>query len=121
MSAGALRKFSRGRDFCLAGSIILEPDCVRLPAPSQTRGLLSCTDTMRYGKAFGGPPLAAFDMKSLARRGAEVRIAELNEEIKAIYGVFPDLNRRPKAKVSDTVSDAEPRRRGRKRMSAAQK
>ena len=30
-------------------------------------------------------------MKEFARRGAEARIAELNHELEAIYGAFPDL------------------------------
>jgi hypothetical protein len=51
-------------------------------------------------------------MKSLARRGAEVRLAELNEEMKAIYSVFPDLRR---------GAPPAPSRRRRKPMSAAQK
>jgi hypothetical protein len=32
-----------------------------------------------------------FDMKDYARRGAQSRIAELQEELKAIYGAFPEL------------------------------
>jgi hypothetical protein len=51
-------------------------------------------------------------MRSLARRGAEVRLAELNEEIKAIHAAFPDLRR--------GAPPASSRRR-RKPMSAAQK
>ena len=56
--------------------------------------------------------MATFDMKSLARRGAEVRLAELNEEIKAIYAAFPDLRRGAPPAAS---------RRRRKTMSASQK
>lgn len=37
--------------------------------------------------------MAKFDMKGYARRGAEARITELNAELEAIYGAFPDLQR----------------------------
>jgi hypothetical protein len=33
----------------------------------------------------------SFDFKSYARRGAEVRLGELKEEMNAIYAAFPDL------------------------------
>ena len=56
--------------------------------------------------------MTTFDMKALARRGAEVRLAELSEEIKAIYAAFPDLRRGAPPAAS---------RRRRKPMSAAQK
>ena len=72
--------------------------------------------------------MATFDMKGFARRGAEARIAELNNELEAIYGAFPDLRRgRGKSaafgskliKVEDTgVRSA---RKGRRKMSAAQR
>jgi hypothetical protein len=35
--------------------------------------------------------LAVFDLKQYARRGAAQRVAELNEELAAIYRAFPDL------------------------------
>jgi hypothetical protein len=35
--------------------------------------------------------MAQFDLKSYARRGAALRIDELNQELEAIYGAFPDL------------------------------
>ena len=35
--------------------------------------------------------MATFDMKMLARRGAEARIAELNAELSDIYRAFPEL------------------------------
>jgi hypothetical protein len=35
--------------------------------------------------------MASFDLKSYARRGAEVRIAELRSELNSIYSAFPDL------------------------------
>ena len=39
--------------------------------------------------------MATFDMKQYARRGAELRVAELNQELEAIYGAFPDLRQGP--------------------------
>ena len=38
--------------------------------------------------------MATFDMKDFARRGAEARLAELNEEIDAIHRTFPELRQR---------------------------
>ena len=38
--------------------------------------------------------MATFDLKAYARRGAEARLAELNDEIRAIYAAFPDLRGR---------------------------
>jgi hypothetical protein len=35
--------------------------------------------------------LAKFDINSYARRGAEARLEELNQELAAIYSAFPDL------------------------------
>ena len=64
--------------------------------------------------------MAQFDLKSYARRGAEARLAELREEMNAIYGVFPDLRRgRPAATPSDGSTAAPSGRRRRRRMSAA--
>jgi hypothetical protein len=37
--------------------------------------------------------LAKFDMTAYAKRGAELRITEVNAELEAIYGAFPDLRR----------------------------
>jgi len=63
----------------------------------------------------------AFDLKSYARRGAEVRLAELREEMNAIHAAFPDLRRgRPAATQVGIATDVRKRRR-RKGMSAAQR
>ena len=43
--------------------------------------------------------MATFDMKDFARRGAEARLAELNEEIEAIHRTFPELRGRGARKV----------------------
>ena len=51
--------------------------------------------------------MAKFDINSYARRGAEVRIAELNQELESIYTAFPDLR-----------SDGRGARRGRRRQNA---
>jgi type II secretory pathway component PulM len=59
----------------------------------------------------------SFDLKSYARRGAEVRLTELKEEMSAIYGAFPDL-RSSRATAPNGDSSPAPRRR---RMSAAQR
>jgi hypothetical protein len=40
--------------------------------------------------------LAKFDLSLYARRGAELRIAELNHELESIYSAFPEL-RTPQA------------------------
>ena len=68
--------------------------------------------------------MAKFDLKEYARRGAEARLAELTQELEAIYGTFPELRRRPGRSASfplaDRTSDA-PGRRRRKPMTAAQK
>jgi hypothetical protein len=61
----------------------------------------------------------SFDLKSYARRGAEVRLGELKEEMSAIYAAFPDL-RSGRAAASDGHSSVTSRRR-RRRMSAAQR
>ena len=42
--------------------------------------------------ARGGPVAKAFDLKSYARRGAQVRLRELVEEAKQLLKVFPDLS-----------------------------
>jgi hypothetical protein len=59
------------------------------------------------------------DLKSYARRGAEVRLAELNAEIQAIYSAFPELRRGSQA--SRGKSARPQRRRRRPAMSAAQR
>ena len=40
--------------------------------------------------------MTRFDLKVYARRGAEARLAELNEEVAGIYRAFPDLRLRAK-------------------------
>lgn len=35
--------------------------------------------------------MASFDLKSYARRGAALRVSELNSELESIYSAFPDL------------------------------
>lgn len=63
--------------------------------------------------------MATLDLKSYARRGAEVRLAELNAEIHAIYAAFPALRRGSQARSGKS---ARPQRRRRRRgMSAAQR
>ena len=69
----------------------------------------------------GGPYLATFDLKAYARRGAEARVAELNEELQAIHRAFPDLRDGRKGRSPDRISTSPVRRRRRKAMSAAQK
>jgi hypothetical protein len=79
--------------------------------------------------------VAKFDLQAYARRGAEARVAELQQELDGIYSAFPDLraNRggRPRKATSTQSSamrastagndDATPRRRNRKPMTAAQR
>src|SRR5262245_31644811 len=63
--------------------------------------------------------LAQFDLKSYARRGAEVRLGELKAEMDAIYAAFPDLRRgRPSASGAAERQETPVRRR-RRRMSVA--
>ena len=81
--------------------------------------------------------MATFDLKGLARRGAEARIAELRAELEAIYRVFPELRaggrperarrgRRPQASAADVIAKEPPvadtpRRGGRRTMTAAER
>jgi hypothetical protein len=65
--------------------------------------------------------LAKFDLKLFARRGAEARLAELTQEISAIYSAFPDLRpgrSRQGAAAQSSRASAPDRRRS---MSAAQR
>ena len=79
--------------------------------------------------AGGTDSLATFDLKGYARRGAEARITELNEELVAIYATFPDLRkgagqRGPRAGAAPTrpaSGVAAKRARKRRKMSAAQR
>jgi hypothetical protein len=76
--------------------------------------------------------VASFDLKSYARRGAQVRLRELADEAKQLLNVFPDLSAsfdedelpvnfilREGARKQATASGV--RRRRRRRMSAAQR
>ena len=72
--------------------------------------------------------MAKFDYRSLARRGAEMRVSEIEEEIRAIMSAFPDLHRGDIA--SSPLSPVQGRsldeiipgdRRRRPRMTAAQR
>ena len=65
--------------------------------------------------------MAEFDLKELARRGAEARVAELQRELAAIQRAFPGLRARRGANGAATANAARPRRRGRKPMTAAQR
>jgi len=74
----------------------------------------------------------SFDLKSYARRGAQVRLRELADEAKQLLNVFPDLsasfdedelpvNFILKAGARKQANASDVRRRRRKRMSAAQR
>ena len=67
--------------------------------------------------------MTTLDMKGLARRGAEARIADLNEELAAIYAAFPDLRTGRGKRPSSAVASATPTsaRRKRRKMTAAQR
>jgi len=80
---------------------------------------LSPTPVIEVTSEVGGYLLPTFDLKSYARRGAEVRLGELKEEMSAIYAAFPDL-RRGRAATPNGDSSPPPRRK-RRRMSAAQR
>jgi hypothetical protein len=64
--------------------------------------------------------LPSIDLKAYARRGAEVRIAELTAELNDIYKVFPDL-RRGAGSALQAAGTGTARRRKRRGMTAAQK
>jgi hypothetical protein len=64
--------------------------------------------------------LPSIDLKAYARRGAEVRVAELTAELNDIYKVFPDL-RRGAGSASQAAGAGAVRRRKRRGMTAAQK
>lgn len=75
--------------------------------------------------------MATFDLRAYARRGAEARVAELNQELETIYRAFPELRQgrggRAGAKLIkvEETTGLQPtrvaRRRRRWKMSAAQK
>lgn len=56
------------------------------------------------------------NLKALARIGAQTRIAELHQELNAIYDIFPDLK---KTRTTDARRTAASRKK--RKMSAAQK
>src|SRR5262245_35420954 len=68
--------------------------------------------------------LALFDLKEYARRGAQARLVELNQEIEAIYGAFPDLRDRrrgPRAALQTNASSPREGVRKRRTLTAAQR
>ena len=66
--------------------------------------------------------MAGLDLKDLARRGAAARLAELQAEQAAILKEFPELKRGAGPSYTDDGTTILPNtRRGRRRMSAAQK
>lgn len=71
--------------------------------------------------------MAKFDLKGYARRGAEARIIELNEELAAIYSTFPELRsgqrgaRAAGASTNPSGAAAPKRARKRRKMTAAQR
>ena len=76
--------------------------------------------------------MAKFDLSQYARRGAELRIAELNQELESIYTAFPDLRAsragrrggRPRAAAKSTPGPGArvaPAARRRSAMTAAQR
>ena len=64
--------------------------------------------------------MATLDLKALARRGAEARLAELLGELGQIYAAFPGLRRSGGTGSHTEAPEARPRR-GRKALSAAQR
>ena len=76
-----------------------------------------------------GGQLAKFDINSYARRGAEVRLAELTQELAAIYSAFPDLRsgrgarggRKQAAALAAASAPAGRGARKRRGMTAAQR
>lgn len=44
-----------------------------------------------------------FDLRKYARRGAEVRLAEIKEEARSILSAFPDLHRQDLAPESSAI------------------
>lgn len=79
--------------------------------------------------------MAKLDLNVYARRGAELRIAELNQELASIYSAFPELRgaaagarrgRRPRREVATAADTAAAparaaRARRRSTMTAAQR
>jgi hypothetical protein len=66
--------------------------------------------------------MAELDLKDLARRGAAARLAELHAEQAAILREFPEFKRGLGPRYTDDgATILTTKRRGRRRMSAAQK
>jgi hypothetical protein len=66
--------------------------------------------------------MAELDLKDLARRGAAARLAELHAEQAAILRAFPELKRGVRPRYTDDgTTILASTRRGRRKMSAAQK
>ena len=65
--------------------------------------------------------MAKFDLRELARRGAEARVAELTAELAAIQRAFPGLRVRKRDAAAATATAPRRRRRRRKPMSSDQK
>lgn len=67
--------------------------------------------------------MATFDIKGLARRGAQLRVAELNAELAQLYRAFPELRSGAPGRMSRQTSAASagPATRSRRRMTAAQR
>jgi len=61
------------------------------------------------------------ELYRLARLGAELRLSALDRERSEILRNFPDLARRVRQQASGAQRSAAPRRRGRRRMSAAER
>jgi hypothetical protein len=62
---------------------------------------------------------AQFDLKQMARWGAEVRVRQLRLELAAIYKIFPDLRNKP---YTDDGQQAGPTgRRRRRKMGTAER
>src|SRR3954466_6292564 len=76
----------------------------RSPSPHS-----SIRDTLKGTIFFKGTyDLAQFDVKALARRGAEARIQELSDELESIYKIFPDLRGQKRARSGTPAASNEP-------------
>ena len=62
-----------------------------------------------------------FDLKQYARRGAQIRVAELNKELAEIFRIFPDLRNGGAVDDGQARNTSRGGRRKRSRMSAAQR
>jgi hypothetical protein len=65
--------------------------------------------------------LPEFDLKQYARRGAQIRVAELNTELAEIFRIFPDLRNGGVVDDGQARNTTQGGRRKRSRMSAAQR